>query len=253
MMKFKSLLLIPGLAFFMMHCTTVEEPQTKVSKTSQVLVYQVLLNMEYAMLQEDYESVAEYSKSLEQILKGGYKLYCPSESTQIDGARMTNHLLASHLAKKNKNQLLDDLRILKGTIIYLSSDEDYDPYYGFLWRFEEDMFAATEIAADPMLDLYEWNEFQVFVACMNNSWQPLKMHYPSPELLNYDTEKYKAQTMKKIYLEKAVTQFNEIVDHADDDIYPLCDAAQDLREAYKSYIYTLIQSHNGTDHFMATL
>lgn len=217
------------------------------------LIYQEILSMEYALLNEDYDIVIHHSNNLDAVLKDGYKLFCPEESAQIDGARMTNRILVQHIQNRAYQDLLDDLRILKGTIIHLESDDDYDPYFAFLWRFEEDMHTATGIAMDPKLDLYEWNEFTYAVDCMNDSWTPLKMHFPSPEILNNDPVKYKKQTVHKIYLEKAIDKFNTAVRTADYEQYPLCETAEVVREAYVEYLNTFLESIRESDTFLARL
>ena len=209
--------------------------------------------MEYALLNDNYDTAIHHADNLDALLKDGYKLFCPEESAQIDGARMTNRILVQNIQNKKTQDLLDDLRILKGTIIHLETDDDYDPYFAFLWRFEEDMHYATEIAMDPMLDLYEWNEFTYMVDCMNDSWAPLKMHYPSPEMLNNDPIKYKNQTIHKIYLEKAVDRFNTAVETADYIKYPLCESAEDVRNAYIEYLNSFIESIKMPNEFLAKL
>lgn len=214
-------------------------------------IYQDLIQLEYSILNQDYETAAQHSKNVDKLLKENYNLFCPEESAQIDGARMSNRILAQHLADANRDKLLDDLRILKATIIHLSTDEDYDPYMAFLWRFEEDMYAATGVAIDPMLDLYEWNEFEVFVACMNESWYAVQHHQPSAALLDHDEAQYKNQSLHKIYLEKAIEDFNISVNEAGSEDFPLCESAESLRDAYTQYIKTFIENRLASDSFLA--
>ena len=226
---------------------------TSNSVDDQVLIYQELMRMEYALLTSDYKKLLVHSQDLDQVLRDNYNLFCPEESAQIDGARMSNKILAQNVKSKSKHHLLDDLRILKGTIVHLVSDEDYDPFFAFLWSFEEDMYFTTSIAMDPKLDLYEWNEFQVAVACMNESWKPLQIHRPSAEMLDNDPKKYKNQSVYKIYLEKALEEFNLAVSSADYIQYPLCDAAENVQRAYIDYIKTFIEQEVVDDTFMAQL
>ena len=143
------------------------QPQQQSSAEEHVMIYQELLGIEHALLTSQYNVAVGHSDNLNELLKNGYNLFCPNESSKIDGARMTNHLLKQSLKENNVNDLLDDLRMLKATIINLETDDDYDPYFAFLWRFEEEMYATTQVAIDPMLDLYEWNEFEDMVDCMN--------------------------------------------------------------------------------------
>ena len=240
-------------AIILVSSCTVDKPETTQITDGHTLIYQDLINMEYALLTQDYKSAEFYSDNLDTHLKDGYKLYCPDESAQIDGARLTNKIFAQHLEEKNLETLLDDLRILKGTVVSLVSDDDYDPFLAFLWRFEEDMYYATETAMDPMLDKYDWNEFKLMVDCMNDSWYPLQLHYPSPEILDHDEERFKNQTKYKIYLQKAIEKFNAAVETADYSKNPICEPAEDIRKAYLAYINTFIIRDTGKQDFMATL
>lgn len=228
-------------------------PQKQMSVDEHVMIYQELLSMEYALLTKKHKQAIVHANSLDELLKNNYNLYCPNESDQIDGARMTNHILKENIANANTKDLLDDLRVLKATIINLETDDDYDPYFAFLWRFEEEMFAATKVAIDPMLDLYEWNEFEDMVYCMNQSWEPVRLHFPSPKFLDYDTAKYKNQTVYKIYLENALEQFNKSVNSDDYEKYPICESAEAVRSAYLDYIKTFIQSSIGSDLMLAKI
>jgi len=254
MPSIRTIVLLMIIASIFWNCNNQQSiPQSNSTDPDHAILYQELLSIEYALLSEDYNQALEHSSNLDEILKNGYNLFCPSESAQIDGARLTNQILVQHINKLKTNDLLDDLRILKGTIISLETDDDYDPYFAFLWRFEEDMYTTTQVAMDPMLDLFEWNEFNNMVACMKDSWQPLKMHFPSSEMLNNDPVKFKNQSVYKIYLEKAVNNFNQAVESADYQNYPLCDAAKQVRVAYKAYISTFIQAMKRSDSFLATL
>ncbi len=227
--------------------------QPLTSTDEHALIYQELLSMEYALLIDDYDLLTQHAESLDVLLKDSYNLFCPEESAQIDGARMTNQILVQHIDVESSATLLDDLRILKGTIINLVSDDEYDPFFAFLWRFEEDMYNTTEVAMDPMLDLYEWNEFEALAECMNDSWQPLKLHRPSAEILDYDPDKFKNQSIYKIYLEKAVEDFNQAVRSADYQQYPLCDVSEEVRKAYVAYIKSFIKGKVESDTFLAKL
>jgi len=241
------------LASIMWSCGNDQLQAPIASVNDQVLIYQELVNMEYALLISDYKQVKDHSSNLDDLLKEGYNLFCPEESSKIDGARLTNQILIQHIQNNENSKLSDDLRILKATIINLATDEDYDPYFLFLWRFEEDMDAATEVAIDPMLNLYEWNEFNDMVDCMNVSWQSVKMHRPSPDILNNDPEKYKNQSVHKIYLEQSIDNFNMAISQVDNLQYPLCEMAEGVREAYLEYIYTFNMYQIKDDTFLAKL
>ena len=234
-------------------CSKDQPKSTADNETDKVHIYQELLNMEYALLISDYTNLKYHSTHLDELLIDGYNLFCPAESNQINGARFTNKMLVKHVNNGQLHKLPDDLRILKASIINLETDDDYDPYFSFLWRFEEEMDAATQIAMDPMLDLLEWNEFTYRVDCMNNSWQSVKMHRPSPEILNHDPEKFKNQSVFKIYLKNAIEEFIKGVELADYEQYPLCELAEEVRKTYIAYIKTFIQDPIQDDSFLAKL
>lgn len=244
------LLVIGSLWFWSCSQPEVENPPKSVDHAT---LYQELLGIEHGLWTKDYDQAKNHSKNLDMILKNGYNLFCPEESAHIDGARMINAILVQDIGNKNYEKLMDDLRILKASIINMETDDDYDPYFAFLWRFEEEMYATTKVAIDPMLDLYEWNEFEDMVACMNQTWEPIRMHTPSPEILDNDPAKYKNQTVYKIYLENAMKTFNTAVTTNDYENYPLCESAEAVRNAYIDYINTFIQYSTGTEFFMAKI
>jgi len=252
MTAIKKIALLSVLILSIWSCSK-DQPLPLETGDEHVLIYQELLRMEYAILTDDHAKLIEHSNNLDMLLKNNYNLFCPEESSQIDGARMTNKILAQHTQTEKKHILLDDLRILKGTIVHLVSDEDYDPYFAFLWRFEEDMYLSTMIAMDPMLDLYEWNEFQAAVECMNDSWRPVQLHFPSAEMLDNNPLKYKNQSVFKIYLEKALDEFNLAVSTADYEKYPLCESAEEVQKAYIAYIKTFTEGNIDSDSFIAKL
>lgn len=240
------------LSFLLWNCNSPQSQQQQ-STDEHAMIYQELLGIEYALLTSKKDIAIDHSENLDEILKNGYNLFCSNESLKIDGARMTNNLLKQHIENNNTNDLLDELRLLKATIINLETDDDYDPYFAFLWRFEEEMYATTQVAIDPMLDLYEWNEFDNMVDCMNQVWEPLRLHSPSPEILDHDQEKIKTQTVHKIYLDKSIEHFNKAVKSTDYEVYPICESAEAVREAYIQYIKTFIQLSGSTDIMLAKM
>lgn len=56
------------------------------------------------------------------------------------------------------------------------------------WLFGSDLLQATNTGMDPLMDLYEWNEFSAQVSCLQESWELLNLHEPDFELLNYNEE-----------------------------------------------------------------
>jgi hypothetical protein len=240
------------LSIMLWSCSNTQ-PQQQNSSDEHVMIYQELLEMEHALLSSKKDIAIDHSDNLDEILRNGYNLFCPTESSKIDGVRMTNFLLKQNIENKTTSDLLDDLRLLKATIINLETDDDYDPYFAYLWRFEEEMYATTHVAIDPMLDLQEWNEFDYMVDCMNDAWYPVKLHAPSSEILDHDPEKFKNQTVHKIYLDNAVEHFNKAVKSADYEKYPLCESAEAVREAYIKYVKTFIQQSGNTDFMLAKM
>ncbi|MDF1698797.1 MAG: hypothetical protein P1U56_23285 [Saprospiraceae bacterium] len=251
MMSTRTILIIFCVSTFL--ACTKEAPAPTNTIDDYTLIYQELLGVEYALLTQDHTEAVLHINSLDDLLKESYNLFCPEESAQLDGARLNNQILKQNILGKKTSSLFDDLRILKASIINLQTDDDYDPYFAFLWRFEEEMDYTTTIAMDPLLDLYEWNEFEDMVACMNQTWQPVRNHSPSPAALNYDPLLYKNQTVYKIYLENAVANFIKAVESNDYENFPLCENAEALRTAYIEYIKTFINSSEITDSFLAQL
>jgi hypothetical protein len=212
-----------------------------------------MLHLEYNLLSSEYQDATYNVQNIDHLLKVEYNMFCLGQSTQIDAARLVNHMIAQNINQNIKNGLLDDLRVLKSIILSLEVDDDFDPYLAYLWIFEEDMYEVTEVAMDPMLGLYEWNEFMVMVESMNMNWQTVLLHQPSTEIIYKDEIQNKNQSTYKIFLDKSIDSFNYAVQSDDYETHSLCDNAELLRMAYKDYIYSLINPPAENRKFLAKL
>ena len=201
---------------------------------------QEMLNLEYSIYNEDVDGAIFYTNNIDKNLTKSYNLFCPEESSRIDAARLVNHILAKNIEQGQTQSAWNDFRGLKALIMNMKTEANHDPYLGLLWLFEEEMFVATSIAIDPMLKLYEYNEFEGIVNCMNTLWISVKTHQPSIDLVDGDYTRYKNQAIYKIYLGQVIDSFFVAVDSADWEDMPLCESAEHVREAYKNYIFSLI-------------
>lgn len=199
-----------------------------------------LMGAEYELYQRDYKMADNYLNSIESTLKSSYNIFCLYEDFRIDGARLSIAQLQKKMRSRSRNANLDHLRGIKAQIVLLDTEEYFDPYFHYLWRFEEEMSMVTKAATDPMLGLYEWNEFEDMVACMNNQWQSVQLNYLSPVTFEYDPVQYKLQISEKINLDAAVKLFNLAVQDEDGAKYDLCDSGNRLEQSYFRYIKSMI-------------
>ena len=231
------LLLIASVSFMGCLEDTAESNAVTDSYTS---LFLNLMGTEYEIYEKDYKMADEYLSSIEETLKASYNVFCPYEGYRIDAARLSISQLQKKMTSRSRNANLDHLRGIKAQIVLLDTEEYFDPYFHFLWRFEEEMNGATTAAIDPMLGLHEWNEFEEMVNCMNNRWQRVQMNYLSPVTFEYDPIQYKQQISEKINLDAAVKLFNLAVQDEEGIKYDLCESGEYLQKSYYQYIKSMI-------------
>jgi hypothetical protein len=158
---------------------------------------------------------------------------------------------SSQIKHKSEHWSLEELRDLKGQFIMMENKDDYNPFLFNLWKYEEAMYYTTKAAIDPMLDLYEWGEFQPLVTCMNQEWKSVISHYPALELFDSNRLSYKIQTLAKIRLQKTMDNFNIAVNSDDYINYDLCDYGFALRESYVQYLKTIVDQQSELEPHLA--
>lgn len=197
-------------------------------------------NVEYYVYTEDKTNAVMHIMQLYQNLSDHADVYCPDDGARVGSLADAVMRYAQQLTRHDVQSSLEKLRELKRQFLLINAHQDTDHYLYHLWQYEEDMYYTTNAAMDPMLNLYEWNEFVQMVACMNDDWELVKRHYPSAELLGNEQIQYKALTKSKINLEESMLRFNHAVDSDNYLKYDLCDHGAALRQTYVEYLKTLV-------------
>jgi len=228
-----------------------EEPTAPppVSTDLHIAMQQVITSIEYSLYKKDRSAAVEYLEDWIHLLNRCDDEFCAEDQAQF--ANLVSELATYHNSLQSAGQelALDRLRMLKAHFMNLNTVAPVQTYLYDLWKYEEDMYYATKTAMDPMLDLYEWNEFEAMTLCLTESWDRVQLHYPSLELLYEDQLAYKMQTLAKVELQAAMKQFDTAVKNDDYHTDTLAESAAHLRTSYIRYLMTLTTagSHTSED------
>jgi len=221
-------------------------------QSENVSISDILLSLsriEYALYTGDKELASSSLTNIESHLTLDRELISSSEE---ELQKIVENILymTNNISIPETGHLLDKLRTVKGLFMSLETDDDYDPYLYMIWQYEEEMYYTTKAAMDPMLDLFEWSEFEKTVDSMNEHWAVIMHHYPSKEIIDQSQEVYRNQISKKIRLDRSMKEFNYQVlsDHHEDNT--LCEAAIELRASYINYLRTLLMIEDSTHLYL---
>lgn len=212
-----------------------------------------LSEIEYAFYLEDGAYANSVLGDLIDQIESCDHLVCASSKYDLLEVITDIEYLETYSSSSKTDHLLDKLRIIKAKVMSLDTSDDYDPYIYMMWRFEEDMYYVTKAAIDPMLDLYEWEEFVDMKQCMNEKWSMLMQHYPSSETLDGDKSHYRNQISKKIRLDQSMKELDYIVYRYDASDDSLCEVGESLRKAYVNYLRSFLMVEDSTSIYLANL
>jgi len=154
--------------------------------------------------------------------------------------------LEKKLLKKEDDFLLQQsLQKIKFHLINISLKYHNDQYFPRLWSFENALLQTTKVAQDPLLDLYEWGEFQEMVTCMNQEWIPLRSLKLKQSYIDYNEELVYSYYHQKTQLIQALDSFNVAVNSDDHEKYDLCEYGATLEWKYIQFLQTLNPNDTG--------
>ncbi len=109
-----------------------------------------------------------------------------------------------------------------------------DYYLDYLWDFEMSMYAVIDVANDQMIDLLEFNEFEVLVKEVQMAWKDLDERDLNKRLFDLHRGKLPEWNFRKERLGHTVKLLLEAVETADRCLF--ADAALDIEPAYLDYM-----------------
>lgn len=251
--KLFAILILTTLIFC--QCTDIspDEKRSIVATDPYISTQLLFSTVEYEVYRENKTRAVMHSLQLYQNLTDRTDSYSPGDDARV--IRLADDVMhyAQELPSQDAQTSLEGLRDLKGQYLHINTYHD-DHYLYYLWRYEEEMFYTTKAAMDPLLDLYEWSEFVMMVACMNDDWDMVMQHYPSEELLGNKYDQDQKQAKAKINLEESMLRFNAAVDSNDYQRYDLCDHGAALRQSYVNYLKTCVgQYESMMKAYLATI
>lgn len=247
-MKYYYSLIIILVSLFSCQSITEDEPVKAFVYTDALLA---ITEVEHAIYSENYDQANSILSELDILIMNCEDALCTKGEGDIESIISDVQYLENCDSQCDKDHRLDKLRVIKSKMMMLELDDEYDPYIFMLWQFEEDMYYASKAAMDPMLDLYEWDEFENMVLCMNENWNRVMYHYPSYETLGGDDGYYRNQVAKKIILNKQIEVFyRSVIDFQTEDDF-VCVSAFKMREAYKTYLKALLMLEDPSNIYLA--
>lgn len=152
-----------------------------------------VMALELAVLEDDKANSFLYCNELLIMLDEEAELY----NTPGHKVKPVEEILESILENNYDHRRKEVISHLKS--IYLQNIYEEGQNGQFLpifWVFGSDLLEATNTGMDPLMDLYEWNEFSGQVSCLQESWKLLNLHKPDFEILNFNEENVEAYAKK---------------------------------------------------------
>lgn len=197
-------------------------------------------SIEYDLYVDDRVKASTHVEIWAHLLNTCDTEYCMEDEMQVQA--LVRNIAAYHRTVTGGSQelALERLRMLKAQFMNLNTTDNVETYLYDVWRYEEEMYYATKAAMDPMLDLYDWGEFEAMVICLNQLWDRVRRHYPSQQLLHNDQLAYRIQTVAKAELLQSMKKFNDAVSDEDYHTDQLSESASSLRSSYIGYLMTIV-------------
>ena len=110
------------------------------------------------------------------------------------------------------------------------------PYYlDKVYDLEAAFDLVVEVSTDPMLDLYEWKEFETMVSDLEVAWDDVQNATWEEELFKFDAKAMDAEIERKFNLGLTIKTFIMASEHADASV--VATAARNMQVAYLDYLY----------------
>ena len=191
------------------------------------------LQLEVSILNQDKELISLLSDEVSELYK---------EQVRPEGSDLEKF---DNIIFTIQKTALDDtefthLQKLKELIVSIPiSLSPRDEHLDALLVFGNDLLVTTETARDPMMDLYEWNEFMAQIESLKDSWKLLEDRKPTVELLRFNPIKIDSQMKLFDLLRQSINVFFESVENEEATTYDLCSNSDVLRQQYINYLSLL--------------
>ncbi len=182
--------------------------------------------LEFAMLEKDPVQT--------EVLAGQIKILLNESmmSPSVKG-ELTDHL--DRIIEYKTHERNHDIIVLFKED-YLREVYDKEDYIPLFWQFGNDLIAAVTTAMDPKLDLYEWNEFEEQVICMEDSYNNLLRSTPDVDLLLYSPTKIQLHPQYFDAMRRSIIDFINASRSDNWEDNPLDVAAENLYNSYTTYL-----------------
>lgn len=203
-------------------------------------IHQDIIYLEYLLLSDSRESADQHAKTFIYHLTELNTKIDPSLSQSFSNLdKFVNQLIQDLNDKKSYVSLQQKMELIKEEMIKLSF-ENKDSFFLAHWIFDAKILPCIYISQDELLDLNEWNEFELIVDIMNKEWKIYERQVYDYEFLLYDHAKIDIYIQSISELSLAIDKFNSVVYNDQDDQERLCVAGERLNNKYIKYIESLV-------------
>ena len=207
--------------------------------------------MDYTLMELE---LAFYDEDSDKLMKLAAELndHCERYANQSPGDAYEDTQLYMYLKAllnaEYDNREKEILPLLKNEYV----EEIYFPsaksaFLPALWNAGDAMWTVFGTATDPMLDLYEWNEFMVQVDALKKNKEILLAYDIDLELVQFNNKKYVDHASKFNPWIESVDQFLRIVTNEEKNLNDIKSAANKMKRAYNQYILWFIKEDNSGD------
>ena len=195
-----------------------------------------VLNLEIALLQQDHGNIQLLAGEVKALLEDHITKSELEQQVKGDAIRLLDQIQTGYY---NPNHF-EELTLLKEDLLILFNSNEYkDNHLDALWHFGNALLTATSTARDPLMDLYEWNEFELQIQMLKDAWEIVEKQDPSMALLRYNSQKKDKRVELFDQLNIALQEFEKVVADGFSPTETLCEKADELRKHYLEYLELL--------------
>lgn len=221
-------------------CTTDQESKELVNDISLNTLHQDIIYLEYLLLSDIRETAEQQAKTSIYHLN---ELNSIIDSSSLHTFSNLDEYLTQLIQDLNNNNsyfsLQQKMDLIREEMIKLSF-ENKNSFFLTHWIFDSKILPCIDISQDELLELYEWNEFELFVDCMNREWKIHEYQVYDYEFLLFSQNKIDKYILAKSELSLAIDKFNSVVYQDDDNQERLCVVGEKLKIKYLNYLESLV-------------
>ncbi len=201
----------------------------------------ILMDLELAFYEEDNDQLMKLAGELNDQCKEYYNQNPGDTYEESQLYQYLNAIVNTNFDKREK----EIMPLIKGEYleeIYFPSSKS--AFLPALWNSGDAMWAVIGTATDPMLDLYEWNEFMEQVDALRKNKEILLAYDIDLELMQFNNKKYVDHASKFNPWMESIDQFFRVISNEEKNLNDIKSAANNMKRTYNQYIMWFTKEDN---------